>query len=151
MIYNQLVCKDQIYILVDAELWSSSSLQTLELHTHRHTLQSFLQQMWNCFSVSGWSSSPSSLLSGEAQRLRNRKKVELEISKCREVSRVLAMVQPKQATNLMKYIPRPLRPATSDISSGALWGCTALVGAIWLVQPFGWMKEQIWPTPEEKK
>ena len=62
-----------------------------------------------------------------------------------------AMAGAKQGMSLLKYIPKALRPSTADISSGVLWGGTAVVGAIWLVQPFGWMKEQIWPTPEAEQ
>lgn len=61
------------------------------------------------------------------------------------------MAGSKQGMSLLKYIPKAVRPSTADINSGALWGGTAVIGAIWLVQPFGWMKEQIWPTPEAEQ
>jgi len=62
------------------------------------------------------------------------------------------MVQPKQGLSLLKFIPKAMRPQSSDISSVALWGTTAACGALWLVQPFDWIKAQFSaaPAPEEE-
>jgi len=51
----------------------------------------------------------------------------------------------------MGFIPKALRPTYSDIGAGVLWGGTALLGAIWVVQPFGWMKDQLFPPPKEEE
>lgn len=61
------------------------------------------------------------------------------------------MVQSKQGLSLLKFIPKVIRPQTSDVSSAVLWGTTAACGALWLVQPFDWIKEQITGPKEESK
>lgn len=61
------------------------------------------------------------------------------------------MVQPKQGLSLLKFIPKAMRPQTSDVSSVVLWGTTAACGALWLVQPFDWIKEQISGGPKEEE
>ncbi|BDA42408.1 hypothetical protein COCOBI_03-2950 [Coccomyxa sp. Obi] len=36
-----------------------------------------------------------------------------------------------------------LRISRSDVAAAAMWGGTAVVGAIWLVQPFGYIRTLI--------
>lgn len=60
------------------------------------------------------------------------------------------MAQAKQGASLLKFIPKAMRPQTTDISSAALWGTTAFCGALWLVQPFDWIKHQISGAPKEE-
>ncbi|CAM6010885.1 unnamed protein product [Sphagnum balticum] len=61
------------------------------------------------------------------------------------------MAGARQGSSLMGFIPKALRPTYSDIGAGVLWGGTALLGAIWVVQPFGWMKDQLFPPPKEEE
>lgn len=55
----------------------------------------------------------------------------------------------------LPYPSPPLQPAIRrminpiNAQSAALWGSTAVVGAIWLTQPFGWIKKQF-ESEEEK-
>jgi hypothetical protein len=83
----------------------------------------------------GWSGGSAGRQSGEAERKQG----------------PAAMVQPKQGLSLLKFIPKAMRPSTSDVSSVALWGTTAAVGALWLVQPFDWIKAQISGAPAEEE
>jgi len=68
-----------------------------------------------------------------------------------EVVERRAMAGARQGSSLMGFIPKALRPTSSDIGAGVLWGGTALLGAIWVVQPFGWIKDQLFPPPKEEE
>ncbi|PQQ03149.1 hypothetical protein Pyn_30021 [Prunus yedoensis var. nudiflora] len=44
------------------------------------------------------------------------------------------------------------RPHTTDLQAAAGWGIAAVTGALWLVQPFDWLKKTFLekPEPEDK-
>ncbi|ERN04177.1 hypothetical protein AMTRI_Chr08g209710 [Amborella trichopoda] len=51
-------------------------------------------------------------------------------------------------SGLMKSIPPRLRPQSTDITAAMTWGIAATAGAIWLIQPFDWLKKQFSKDPE---
>ncbi|PON72853.1 Ubiquinol-cytochrome c reductase complex 6.7 kDa protein [Parasponia andersonii] len=34
-----------------------------------------------------------------------------------------------------------LRPRSTDVQAAAMWGVAATAGALWLIQPFDWLKK----------
>ncbi|CAM6098948.1 unnamed protein product [Calypogeia fissa] len=56
-----------------------------------------------------------------------------------------------KVANLLSFVPKVLRPQTTDLSGAVLWGGAAFTGALFLVQPFTWIKDQFNPPPEEEK
>ncbi|ONI24837.1 hypothetical protein PRUPE_2G265200 [Prunus persica] len=44
------------------------------------------------------------------------------------------------------------RPHTTDLQAAAGWGIAAVTGALWLVQPFDWLRKTFLekPEPEDK-
>lgn len=57
-----------------------------------------------------------------------------------------------KVASLFGFVPRVLRPQSTDLSGAVLWGGTAFTGALFLVQPFSWIKEQLnAPPPEDEK
>ncbi|KAK1312811.1 hypothetical protein QJS10_CPA07g01305 [Acorus calamus] len=51
-------------------------------------------------------------------------------------------------SGLFKFLRPGLRPQASDITAAAGWGIAATAGAIWLIQPFDWIKKQLFEKPE---
>ncbi|GKU91241.1 hypothetical protein SLEP1_g5141 [Rubroshorea leprosula] len=53
---------------------------------------------------------------------------------------------------IFKFLSPRLRPQPIDISAAALWGVAAASTALYLVQPFDWLKKTFFekPKPEEK-
>ncbi|KAB1225664.1 Ubiquinol-cytochrome c reductase complex 6.7 kDa protein [Morella rubra] len=49
---------------------------------------------------------------------------------------------------VFKFLNPKLRPQPNDIQSVALWGVAAGTSALWLVQPFGWLKKTFFEKPE---
>ncbi|KAI3993680.1 hypothetical protein MKX01_002693 [Papaver californicum] len=44
---------------------------------------------------------------------------------------------------------KPTRIQVADIQTAAGWGMVAFTGAVWVVQPFGWIKKTFIDKPEE--
>ncbi|KAL4620677.1 hypothetical protein ACB092_06G172500 [Castanea dentata] len=51
-----------------------------------------------------------------------------------------------------KFLSPKARPQPIDIQAAAFWGVTAVTSALWIVQPFDWLKKTFLekPAPEEK-
>ncbi|KVH89952.1 hypothetical protein Ccrd_008052 [Cynara cardunculus var. scolymus] len=49
---------------------------------------------------------------------------------------------------LFKFIKPNNRPQPVDIQSAVGWGVVALTGAVWVVQPFDWVKKTFFEKPE---
>lgn len=52
-------------------------------------------------------------------------------------------------TQTFSFIPRRLAPSRNDVFALGMWGGTAVVGALWLVQPFEYLKTIIVGGVEE--
>jgi len=52
-------------------------------------------------------------------------------------------------TQTFSFIPKRLAPSRNDIVAAGMWGGTAVVGALWLVQPFDFLKTVIVGGVEE--
>eukprot|EP00897_Mesotaenium_endlicherianum_P001298 jgi/Mesen1/1196/ME000128S00167 len=52
---------------------------------------------------------------------------------------------------LLKYVPPQYRPQETDLTAAVGWGTTFAVGALFLVQPFGWLKETVFSAKKEEK
>ncbi|KAG5035994.1 hypothetical protein AAZX31_04G204400 [Glycine max] len=52
----------------------------------------------------------------------------------------------------MAGLPARIRLQPTDVKAAALWGVTAVTGALYLVQPWGWLKKTFLekPDPEQK-
>uniref|UniRef100_A0A2P2J2E2 Ubiquinol-cytochrome c reductase complex 6.7 kDa protein n=1 Tax=Rhizophora mucronata TaxID=61149 RepID=A0A2P2J2E2_RHIMU len=42
---------------------------------------------------------------------------------------------------LSKFLSPRLRPQSTDIQAAAFWGVAATTTALWLIQPFDWIKK----------
>ncbi|KAK4756694.1 hypothetical protein SAY87_006821 [Trapa incisa] len=51
-------------------------------------------------------------------------------------------------SGLFKFLKPRLRPQAADIQAAALWGVTAGSAALFLVQPFDWLKKTFFEKPE---
>ncbi|KAL5569656.1 hypothetical protein UlMin_026231 [Ulmus minor] len=49
---------------------------------------------------------------------------------------------------LFKFLRPGLRPQSTDIQAAAMWGVAAATTALWLVQPFDWLKKTFFEKPE---
>ncbi|KAG2669809.1 hypothetical protein I3843_14G051200 [Carya illinoinensis] len=49
---------------------------------------------------------------------------------------------------ILKFLNPKLRLQPSDIQSAALWGVAGATSALWLVQPFNWLKKTFLEKPE---
>ncbi|KAJ0045998.1 hypothetical protein Pint_06685 [Pistacia integerrima] len=52
---------------------------------------------------------------------------------------------------IFKFLRPRLRPQPADIQAAALWGVAATTTAIWLVQPFDWLKKTFLEKPTEEQ
>ncbi|KAF5736498.1 hypothetical protein HS088_TW14G00641 [Tripterygium wilfordii] len=48
----------------------------------------------------------------------------------------------------VKFMKPKFRPQAIDIQAAAFWGVAAATTAIWIVQPFGWLKKTFFEKPE---
>ncbi|KAE7996480.1 hypothetical protein FH972_001199 [Carpinus fangiana] len=57
------------------------------------------------------------------------------------------------AGRVFKFLSPKLRPQSIDIQAAVYWGVAATTTALWLIQPFDWLKKTFLekPEPEEKK
>ncbi|CAL5343769.1 hypothetical protein ACSBR2_026311 [Camellia fascicularis] len=51
---------------------------------------------------------------------------------------------------LFKFLRPSARPQSTDIQAAAMWGVCAATTAIWIVQPFDWLKKTFFEKPAEK-
>ncbi|KAF3330411.1 ubiquinol-cytochrome c reductase complex protein [Carex littledalei] len=54
----------------------------------------------------------------------------------------------RPSAGLFKSLPLHRKPQTDDIFAAVGWGTAAAVTALWLVQPFDWLKEKLFKKPE---
>ncbi|PRQ21087.1 hypothetical protein RchiOBHm_Chr7g0235311 [Rosa chinensis] len=52
---------------------------------------------------------------------------------------------------MFKFLKPKSRPHPVDIQAAALWGVAAGTTALWVVQPFNWIKKTFFETPEPEK
>ncbi|CAA7389237.1 unnamed protein product [Spirodela intermedia] len=52
---------------------------------------------------------------------------------------------------LFRFLRPGSRPQSTDVSAALAWGVAAATGGLWLIQPFDWLKKQLFekPNPEE--
>ncbi|CDP13894.1 unnamed protein product [Coffea canephora] len=58
------------------------------------------------------------------------------------------MAIPATSGGLFKVLKPSFRVQSTDIQAAASWGIAAGVTAIWLVQPFDWLKKTLFEKPE---
>ncbi|XP_030492417.2 cytochrome b-c1 complex subunit 10, mitochondrial [Cannabis sativa] len=51
----------------------------------------------------------------------------------------------------LKSLKPRIRIQSEDIKSAALWGFAATTTALWVVQPFNWLKKTFLEKPEPEK
>lgn len=61
------------------------------------------------------------------------------------------MAGAKGGSSLLKFVPIRIRPQPSDITAAAMWGVAAGTAALWMIQPFDWIKEQLTAKPEDEE
>ena len=54
-------------------------------------------------------------------------------------------------TAMFKFLNPRRRPQPIDIQGAALWGVAAGTTAIWIVQPFDWLKKTFFEKPNPEK
>nr|ABK21843.1 unknown [Picea sitchensis] len=59
------------------------------------------------------------------------------------------MTGAKGGSSLLKFVPIRIRPQPSDFTAVATWGVAAGTVALWMIQPFDWIKEQFTAKPED--
>jgi hypothetical protein len=59
-----------------------------------------------------------------------------------------AMALPASSSGLFRFISPRRRPQSTDIAAAATWGVFAGTAAIYLVQPFDWIKKTFFEKPE---
>ncbi|KAH7677692.1 Single alpha-helix domain-containing protein [Dioscorea alata] len=52
------------------------------------------------------------------------------------------------ASGPFKFLRPRIRPQSTDIAAAATWGVAGVTTALWLVQPFDWLKKQFFKKPE---
>ncbi|KAL3521324.1 hypothetical protein ACH5RR_019473 [Cinchona calisaya] len=58
------------------------------------------------------------------------------------------MASPAASGGLFKFLKPSLRLQSTDIQAAAMWGVAAGTTAIWLIQPFDWLKKTFFEKPE---
>ncbi|KAG9445288.1 hypothetical protein H6P81_016628 [Aristolochia fimbriata] len=53
-------------------------------------------------------------------------------------------------SSMFKFLRPSLRPQSTDISAAVTWGVAGVTGALWLIQPFDWLKKQLLEKPAEE-
>ncbi|CAD5194482.1 unnamed protein product [Musa acuminata subsp. malaccensis] len=54
-------------------------------------------------------------------------------------------------SGMFKFLRPRLRPQPTDVAAAATWGVAATATAVWLIQPFDWLKKQLFQNPEPEK
>ncbi|PKA53187.1 Ubiquinol-cytochrome c reductase complex 6.7 kDa protein [Apostasia shenzhenica] len=63
----------------------------------------------------------------------------------------MAIGSAASGSGLFKFLRPGLRPQSTDITAAATWGVAAAASALWLIQPFDWIKKQFLDKPEPEK
>ncbi|KAL5198844.1 hypothetical protein ABZP36_002356 [Zizania latifolia] len=58
------------------------------------------------------------------------------------------MALPASGSGLFRFLSSRFRVQTTDIAAAATWGVAAGSAAIYLVQPFDWIKKTFFEKPE---
>ncbi|KAI5670365.1 hypothetical protein M9H77_10729 [Catharanthus roseus] len=58
------------------------------------------------------------------------------------------MATPAASSGVLKFLKPRTRPQSTDIQAAAAWGVAAGTTALWLVQPFDWLKKTFFEKPE---
>ncbi|XP_022743031.1 ubiquinol-cytochrome c reductase complex 6.7 kDa protein [Durio zibethinus] len=53
--------------------------------------------------------------------------------------------------SMFKFLKPRLRPQPADIQSAALWGVAATTTALWVIQPFDWLKKTFLEKPKSEE
>ncbi|TYI45064.1 hypothetical protein E1A91_D13G009700v1 [Gossypium mustelinum] len=53
--------------------------------------------------------------------------------------------------SMFKFLKPRLRPQPIDIQAAAAWGVAATTTALWLIQPFDWLKRTFLEKPESEE
>lgn len=61
------------------------------------------------------------------------------------------MVKNPKLDSAFNLIPKRLKPQNTDMYAWGLWGMSAFMGAIWLIQPFDWLSDQLFGEEKKKK
>ncbi|KAF8009795.1 hypothetical protein BT93_J0710 [Corymbia citriodora subsp. variegata] len=60
----------------------------------------------------------------------------------------MASVASSGGSGLFKFLKPRLRPQPDDIQAAAMWGVAAGATALYLIQPFDWLKKTFFEKPE---
>ncbi|KAL9233860.1 hypothetical protein vseg_008799 [Gypsophila vaccaria] len=52
---------------------------------------------------------------------------------------------------MLKFLKPSMKPHISDVKAAVGWGVAAGAGALYLVQPWGWIRQTFFEKPEEQK
>ncbi|XP_020087449.1 ubiquinol-cytochrome c reductase complex 6.7 kDa protein [Ananas comosus] len=58
------------------------------------------------------------------------------------------MAPPATSSGLFTFLKPRLRPQSTDVAAAATWGVAATASALWLIQPFDWLKKTFFEKPE---
>ncbi|OAY79952.1 Ubiquinol-cytochrome c reductase complex 6.7 kDa protein [Ananas comosus] len=58
---------------------------------------------------------------------------------------------PVAGSGLSKFLSPRRRIQSTDIAAAASWTVAAATTALWLIQPFDWLKKKLFEKPEEEK
>ncbi|KAM3355606.1 ubiquinol-cytochrome c reductase complex 6.7 kDa protein [Capsicum galapagoense] len=62
------------------------------------------------------------------------------------------MTSPAAAGNgLLKFLRPKLRPQSTDIQAAAMWGVSAITGALYVIQPWDFLRKTFIEKQEEEK
>ncbi|KAM3248268.1 Ubiquinol-cytochrome c reductase complex 6.7 kDa protein [Capsicum annuum] len=62
------------------------------------------------------------------------------------------MTSPAAAGNgLFKFLRPKLRPQSTDIQAAAMWGVSAITGALYVIQPWDFLRKTFIEKQEEEK
>ncbi|KAM7491825.1 hypothetical protein LguiA_034746 [Lonicera macranthoides] len=51
-------------------------------------------------------------------------------------------------SGLFKFLKPSMRPQSTDVQAAVMWGVAATTTALWIVQPFDWLKKTFFEKPE---
>ncbi|KAK4353862.1 hypothetical protein RND71_026056 [Anisodus tanguticus] len=54
-------------------------------------------------------------------------------------------------TGIFKFLRPKMRPQSTDIQAAATWGVAATTAALWIVQPWDFLRKTFIDKPEEEK
>ncbi|KAK9283826.1 hypothetical protein L1049_012080 [Liquidambar formosana] len=54
-------------------------------------------------------------------------------------------------SGLFKFLNPRRRPQSTDIQAAVMWGVAATTGALWIVQPFNWLKKTFLEKPQAEE